>query len=128
MVPSSGCTGIHGREIDRSYGRLGQARQGGGSVLRRNQRPLLEIPSPLENGERSAEPEKITCPILFLSPSNDFHGRIEDLETSVRESKPRLASDLFAARKSSGHPSLRGGDPIVVRSAPEGSFQDAPDS
>ena len=33
--------------------------------------------------------KKITCPILFLSPSNDFHGRIEDLETSVRETKAK---------------------------------------
>lgn len=29
--------------------------------------------------------KNITCPILFLSPSNDFHGRINDLETSVQE-------------------------------------------
>ena len=33
--------------------------------------------------------KKITCPILFLSPSNDFHGRIDDLETSVRETKSK---------------------------------------
>lgn len=33
--------------------------------------------------------KKITCPILFLSPSNDFHGRIEDLETSVRETQAK---------------------------------------
>jgi hypothetical protein len=31
--------------------------------------------------------KKITCPIIFLSPANDFHGRIDDLETSVRETK-----------------------------------------
>src|SRR5210317_1736593 len=29
--------------------------------------------------------EKITAPILFLSPSNDFHGRINDLETATGE-------------------------------------------
>ena len=29
--------------------------------------------------------KQITCPIIFLSPANDFHGRIDDLETSVRE-------------------------------------------
>jgi hypothetical protein len=29
--------------------------------------------------------KNITCPILFLSPSNDFHGRINDLETSVHQ-------------------------------------------
>ena len=29
----------------------------------------------------------ITCPIIFLSPSNDFHGRINDLEQAVRETK-----------------------------------------
>ena len=28
---------------------------------------------------------QITCPIIFLSPANNFHGRIDDLETSVRE-------------------------------------------
>ena len=33
--------------------------------------------------------KKITCPILFLSPANDFHGRIEDLETSVRETQAK---------------------------------------
>jgi hypothetical protein len=33
--------------------------------------------------------KKITCPILFLSPSNDFHGRIDDLETSVQETKSK---------------------------------------
>ena len=33
--------------------------------------------------------KKITCPIIFLSPSNDFHGRIDDLETSVRETKSK---------------------------------------
>ena len=29
--------------------------------------------------------KRITCPIIFLSPSNDFHGRINDLEQAVRE-------------------------------------------
>ena len=28
---------------------------------------------------------RITCPILFLSPSNDFHGRIDDLPQALRE-------------------------------------------
>ena len=27
--------------------------------------------------------EKISCPIIFLSPSNDFHGHINDLQTAV---------------------------------------------
>ncbi|MBL7107614.1 MAG: dienelactone hydrolase family protein [Phycisphaerae bacterium] len=27
----------------------------------------------------------ISCPIIFLSPSNDFHGRINDLQKAVRE-------------------------------------------
>jgi hypothetical protein len=27
----------------------------------------------------------ITCPIIFLSPSNDFHGRIDDLQKALRE-------------------------------------------
>jgi hypothetical protein len=29
----------------------------------------------------------ISCPIMFLSPANDFHGRINDLQTAVREIK-----------------------------------------
>ena len=33
--------------------------------------------------------KNITCPILFLSPSNDFHGRINDLETSIQEIQSR---------------------------------------
>ena len=33
--------------------------------------------------------KEITCPIIFLSPSNDFHGRINDLETSIREMKSK---------------------------------------
>ncbi len=33
--------------------------------------------------------KNITCPIIFLSPSNDFHGRINDLETSIKEIKAK---------------------------------------
>lgn len=33
--------------------------------------------------------EHISCPIMFLSPSNDFHGRIDDLQKAVREIKSR---------------------------------------
>ena len=29
----------------------------------------------------------ITCPILFLSPANDFHGRIDDLQKAITEIK-----------------------------------------
>ncbi|WP_442505805.1 dienelactone hydrolase family protein [Novipirellula sp. SH528] len=29
----------------------------------------------------------ITCPVFFLSPANDFHGRINDLQTAVTEIK-----------------------------------------
>ena len=29
--------------------------------------------------------KQITCPIAFLSPSNDFHGRINDLPTAISE-------------------------------------------
>lgn len=29
--------------------------------------------------------ENMRCPILFQSPSNDFHGRIDDLQTSLKE-------------------------------------------
>ena len=31
--------------------------------------------------------EKISCPILFQSPANDFHGRIDDLQKAVTEIK-----------------------------------------
>lgn len=29
--------------------------------------------------------KNITCPIFFLSPANDFHGKIEDLQTALEE-------------------------------------------
>lgn len=29
--------------------------------------------------------KKISCPIMFLSPANDFHGRINDLQIAVKE-------------------------------------------
>jgi hypothetical protein len=47
--------------------------------------------SPLHLATVSDPPslEKITCPIIFLSPSNDFHGRINDLETSTKEIKAK---------------------------------------
>lgn len=32
---------------------------------------------------------RITCPIIFLSPSNDFHGRIGDLPKAIDEIKSR---------------------------------------
>ncbi|MDD7984017.1 dienelactone hydrolase family protein [Lentisphaera marina] len=31
--------------------------------------------------------ENITCPIVFLSPANDFHGAIDDLPQSIKEIK-----------------------------------------
>ncbi|MEP4078345.1 dienelactone hydrolase family protein [Haloferula sp.] len=31
--------------------------------------------------------KRIKCPIIFLSPSNDFHGRINDLQTAITEIK-----------------------------------------
>lgn len=33
--------------------------------------------------------EQISCPIIFLSPANDFHGRIGDLPTAVQEIKSK---------------------------------------
>jgi len=32
---------------------------------------------------------RVTCPIIFLSPSNDFHGRINDLPAAIREIRTR---------------------------------------
>ncbi|MHC4144361.1 MAG: putative glycoside hydrolase [Planctomycetota bacterium] len=34
--------------------------------------------------------KRITCPIVFLSPSNDFHGRINHLPAAVREIRSRV--------------------------------------
>ena len=31
--------------------------------------------------------KKITCPTIFLSPANDFHGRINDLPSAIKEIK-----------------------------------------
>jgi len=31
--------------------------------------------------------KRISCPIIFLSPANDFHGRINDLQKAVKEIK-----------------------------------------
>lgn len=33
--------------------------------------------------------KKISCPIIFLSPSNDFHGRINDLQKALTEIKSK---------------------------------------
>jgi cephalosporin-C deacetylase-like acetyl esterase len=33
--------------------------------------------------------KRIACPIIFLSPSNDFHGRIDDLQKALHEIKSR---------------------------------------
>jgi pimeloyl-ACP methyl ester carboxylesterase len=33
--------------------------------------------------------KKITCPIIFLSPSNDFHGLIDDLQQAVKDIKSK---------------------------------------
>ncbi len=35
------------------------------------------------NDEQSLQ--RIACPIIFLSPANDFHGRIDDLQTAIGE-------------------------------------------
>ena len=46
----------------------------------------------------------ISCPIIFLSPANDFHGRINDLPKAVKEiSSAGMAGDLFAAPQPPGH-------------------------
>src|SRR5690606_18223621 len=33
--------------------------------------------------------KRISCPIIFLSPSNDFHGSIIDLQKAVKEIKSK---------------------------------------
>ncbi len=42
---------------------------------------------------------KISCPIIFLSPANDFHGRIGDLPSAVKE----IASDQWRVTCSPHH-------------------------
>ena len=52
--------------------------------------------------------KEISCPIIFLSPSNDFHGRIGDLpEAGSGNPEPRLAGDKLAASQPSGHARIR---------------------
>jgi hypothetical protein len=34
--------------------------------------------------------KRISCPIIFLSPANDFHGRINDLEKAIAELKSTI--------------------------------------
>jgi len=43
--------------------------------------------------------KRISCPILFLSPANDFHGRIDDLQQAVRE----IASKTWRVTCSAHH-------------------------
>lgn len=42
---------------------------------------------PLHRGTVGDSPnlKQVRCPILFLSPANDFHGRIDDLPTAIKE-------------------------------------------
>jgi cephalosporin-C deacetylase-like acetyl esterase len=41
----------------------------------------------------------ISCPIIFLSPANDFHGRIDDLQKAMRE----ISSDEWRVTCSAHH-------------------------
>jgi hypothetical protein len=43
---------------------------------------------------RQAYLTRITCPIIFLSPANDFHGRINDLEKAIAEAGIKSLRDL----------------------------------
>lgn len=43
--------------------------------------------------------KRISCPIMFLSPANDFHGRIDDLQQAVRE----IASTTWRVTCSAHH-------------------------
>lgn len=56
-------------------------------------------PSYLAGIADDASLKEISCPIIFLSPSNDFHGRIDDLPASVSEIK----SDEFRITASPHH-------------------------
>lgn len=42
---------------------------------------------------------RVSCPIIFLSPANDFHGRIADLRTALRE----IASPAWRVTSSPHH-------------------------
>jgi hypothetical protein len=52
----------------------------GGVSDRRNENPLYQA-----NFGDEANLRRISCPIVFLSPGNDFHGRIDDLQKAVTE-------------------------------------------
>ena len=54
----------------------------GGISDRTNKSPLFKATLGDQNYLKN-----ISVPIIFLSPSNDFHGRIEDLQTSLTEIK-----------------------------------------
>jgi len=54
----------------------------GGMSDRSNASPLY----PVTIGD-DANLRRVTCPIMFLSPANDFHGRINDLQTAVKQIK-----------------------------------------
>ena len=56
----------------------------GGISDRYNKNPL----HPVTIGDSPAL-RRITCPIIFLSPANDFHGRIGDLPQSIDEIKSK---------------------------------------
>lgn len=52
----------------------------GGMSDRDNGRPLYETTI-----DDEVSLKQISCPTIFLSPANDFHGRINDLQTAVTE-------------------------------------------
>ena len=56
----------------------------GGISDRTNKNPLYEASICDQNYLK-----RIKCPIIFLSPSNDFHGRIDGLQTALTEIKSK---------------------------------------
>ena len=47
-------------------------------------------------GDAAAYVKKLSCPILFMSPSNDFHGHVEDMEWII----DRMPAEIFNMARS----------------------------
>ena len=58
---------------------------------------------------------EISCPIIFLSPSNDFHGRIGDLPDAISEiQSSQWRVTCSPHHNHQGHSALRSCDAAVV--------------
>ena len=65
---------------------------------------------------------KISCPIVFLSPANDFHGRINDLPSTISEIRSAEWRVTCSPHHNHQDTPPYGSRAIVVRSTPENPF------